>query len=495
MSRKKFKIVTFILVTVLCFARFINVHAAGKTIGGYKLNSYTSEKGSDVKTILDGVYAKDSSYVKTSHNGSAVVNSDFTDKTKTIKYWSGHGNVEGKLWGNNTAASVIMKNTTKFSGGNLEFIFLSACNQLNGDKSNPRSWYAKSMIGEKAVRVICGYHSYAPAECDNQVAKEFVKVAKTGESVKSSWIKANVALADQGWTNPKNYLVLTHNNNTQYSRFEGFSSTTYSRPNASSTSILRFSSAYPNGTNQPYAAPVPININQMKSIGTSKNSELLALNSVEIPDYTIIMEEVQADTSLNASGEIGHTPLEITESEAKEAAINRLNTTINKKDFFSMEQFTVDEQSLQQEMNVEVAPIVMAEVLEDSSQEVEVPVAYTVSYKNSFDGIQIAGDHYTTIEDDDGTKYNSFVWHDVKKVNAVKQLEKMPALSFSEASLLAYDAIESAYSSCDCTDTIYVQLMFVKNNDTNEYRPTWVFENKEHGLTYVDCINRSVVSK
>ncbi|MEG1462952.1 MAG: DUF6345 domain-containing protein [Anaerorhabdus sp.] len=466
-----------------------------KKLGGYKLNTYTSQKGSDVKTILDGVYAKDSSYVRTTHDGSTVVNSDFTDKTKTIKYWSGHGNVQGELWGNNTTASVTMTSSTKFSGGNLEFIFLSACNQLNGDSPNPRSWYAKSMIGASAVRAICGYHSYAPADCDNEVAKEFIKAANTGESVKSSWIKANVALADQGWTNPKNYLVLTHNNNTQYSRFEGFSTTTYTRPDANSTSILRFSSAYPNGTNQPYSAPMPIEIDQMKSVNVSKNSEFGVLDRMVVPNYTIIMEEVKDDTSLNASGEIGHTPLTITESEAKEVAMNRLNTTFNEKSSLSTAQLSVNGEFLQQEMNIEVAPIVMAEVLEDSSQEVEVPVAYTISYKNSLNGIQIAGDHYTTIVDDDGTKYNSFVWHRIKETIPVEQFEKTSAMNFSEASLLAYDVMESEGSSCDCEDTAYAQLMFVQNGGTNEYRPTWVFESKERGKIYVDCINHSVVSK
>lgn len=494
MYRKKIKILPFLLATILCFGTSLNVYAAGKTIGGYKLNPYTSAKGSDVKTILDGVYAKDSSYVRTNHDGSSVVNSDFTDKTKTIKYWSGHGNVQGQLWGDNTTASVTMTSSTKFSGDNLEFIFLSACNQLNGDSPNPRSWYAKSMIGAKAVRVICGYHSYAPADCDNDVAKEFIKAAITGESVKSSWIKANVALADLGWTNPKNYLVLTHNNNTQYSRFEGFSTTTYSRPDATSTSILRFSSAYPDGTNQPYSAKL-IEIDQMKSLDVVKNSELNALDRIVVPNYTIMLEEVKADTSMNASGEIGHTALTITESKAKEVAMNRLNKIFNEKSSLTASQLSVDGQILQQEMNVEVAPIVMAEVLEDSSQEVEVPVAYTISYKNSLNGIQIAGDRYTTIIDDDGTKYNSFVWHKVNDINPIKQFVKTPAMNFSEASLLAYDVMESADSSSNCEDTVFTQLMFVQNGDTNEFRPTWVFESKEHGIIYVDCINRSVVIK
>jgi len=489
MNRKKIKIFASLFAAVLCFGTLANVYAAGKTIGGYKLNTYVG-KESDVKIILDGVYSKDSSYVRTSHDGSTVVNSDFTDKTKTIKYWSGHGNVNGELWGNNTTASATMTSSTKFSGGNLEFIFLAACNQLSGKDPEPRKWYAKSMVGDSAVRVICGYHGNAPSGCDDKVAEKFMEVAKTGESVKSSWIKANVALADAEWTNPKYYLVLTHDGNVQYSRFEGFSATTYPRPNATSTSIYRFSSLYPDGTEQPYSAPIPFEIEQKKPVDMSKNSDLIALDRMVVPNYTIIMEEVKSDISLNASGEIGHTQLTITESDAKAFAMNRLNTTFNEKSALSTSRLLVNGQFLQQEMNVEVAPIVMAEVFEDSSQEVEVPVAYTISYKNSFDGIQIAGDHYTTIVDDDGTKYNSFAWHNVKDV---KQSEKTSAMSFSEALLIAYDVMESVDPSCDCQNTAYAQLMFVQNGDTNEYRPTWVFESTGHGMIYVDCFNQSVV--
>ena len=68
----------------------------------------------------------------------------------------------------------------------------------------------------------------------------------------------------------------------------------------------------------------------------------------------------------------------------------------------------------------------------------------------------------------------------IKEINSVEQFEKTSAMNFSEASLLAYYVMETVQSSCNCEDTVYAQLMFVQNGGTNEYRPNWVFETKEH---------------
>ena len=47
-------------------------------------------------------------------------------------------------------------------------------NQLNKD-GGPLKTYANAMLGDKAVRVVCGYHSKAPAGGDNLVAKKFME--------------------------------------------------------------------------------------------------------------------------------------------------------------------------------------------------------------------------------------------------------------------------------------------------------------------------------
>ena len=94
---------------------------------------------------------------------------------------------------------------------------MAACYQLSGDKN--RGKYANAMIGDKAVRVICGYHEQAPGAGPNKdgaVVDEFIKYAKTGESVKSSWILANKEYGNN------NYLALTHKGNVQYSRFKAW---------------------------------------------------------------------------------------------------------------------------------------------------------------------------------------------------------------------------------------------------------------------------------
>ena len=77
------------------------------------------------------------------------------------------------------------------SSSNLEFLFLAACNLVNGEGSNPRKLLANAMIGPGAMRAICGYHSYAPSDADLQVVEKFMDYAETGESVKSSWMQAN----------------------------------------------------------------------------------------------------------------------------------------------------------------------------------------------------------------------------------------------------------------------------------------------------------------
>jgi len=71
-----------------------------------------------------------------------------------------------------------------------------------------------------------------------------MEYAKTGESVKSSWIKANEYVAglnnNQKDALAANYAVLTHYGDVQYSRFPGFPGNTYGRPDSSSKKILRF---------------------------------------------------------------------------------------------------------------------------------------------------------------------------------------------------------------------------------------------------------------
>lgn len=189
--------------------------------------------------MVYGVKNYISSYSTTYKEAYQVTKSDFYDKTKTIKYWAAHGTNAGSMWGTSNNVQVnIFNDYSNFSwaGGNLEFVFLAVCKQLDGLGSNPRAEYARAMIGDRAVRTVCGYHEAAPSGIDDDIARKFLEYAKTEESVKSSWILANTYYANLGYST-RDYLVLTHSGAVQYSRFEGFSDTIYNRPDASSTTI------------------------------------------------------------------------------------------------------------------------------------------------------------------------------------------------------------------------------------------------------------------
>lgn len=60
------KVITFALLLAIIALPFVQVNAAGKTVAGFKNNSYASQGYSDAKIVVDGVYAKDSAYTGSS---------------------------------------------------------------------------------------------------------------------------------------------------------------------------------------------------------------------------------------------------------------------------------------------------------------------------------------------------------------------------------------------------------------------------------------------
>ncbi len=276
---KKKRILTIIMASMLIMSNTLTCSAATKTAIGLKNNSCSGT--SDAESFVNGIKGYDSGYTTKYKAPSQVTESDFWNKDYTIKYWASHGSNEGLVWGDASSVSVnIFSKSFSWAGGELEFAFLAACNQLDGANKNPRSRYANAMIGNKAVRVICGYHEGAPSSIDKNVADKFIEYAKTGESVKSSWILANKYYSDRGYSTGV-YCVLTHSGNVQYSRFPGFPGSTYTRPGSSSTKILRFSSANPNGTEQTYSL------------------ESAELANMEVPTYVLKAIPVQLNATDN----------------------------------------------------------------------------------------------------------------------------------------------------------------------------------------------------
>ena len=400
MNNKIKKLMIFFKCICLLITNNVQVLAAGKTIGAYKNTTYTVDKGSDAKTIYDGVIKEDSNYsgIYKDVKNKKMTESDFYDKTKTIKYWSSHGSVTGQLFGdsnNSCSFNIFSKDNFTWAGGNLEFVFLAACNQLNKESKNPLKKYAKAMLGNKAVRVICGYHDKAPAIADNKVANKFLDFAKTGESVKSSWIKANeYVYAHNGYTNAKNYAVLTHTGNVQYSRFPGFSGNTYARPKLDSKKILRFRKNVENGETVINTASVKLR----KKIVKEKDIKPIKLQiSPKCDDFI-----------MNNGNKISIDGGEITE---KEIAIGKMD--LYKQIARYVKQNILNSEDIDLEMkNMKIESIVADDALSEIKD--DKIVSYVVSFAHIEEGYGFLNDKATFIIDSDGIKYITINWSKLK---------------------------------------------------------------------------------
>lgn len=393
--RKKFveTMMLLLLIGGTVTAESTDVLAATKTIGAYKCTKHDN-KDSDAETIFNGVKKKGYTGVYLDASSKSITKDDFYDKTKKIKYWSSHGTLNGKLYGDaKKKVNFTIKDSFSWANGNLEFVFLAACNQLNKD-GGPLKTYAKAMRGNKAVRVVCGYHSKAPAGGDNTVAKKFIEYAKTGESVKSSWIKANEYVAglsgNQKDALAANYAVLTHSGNVQYSRFPGFPGKTYSRPNSSSKEILRFRKKVDD----------EIILNAIANVKSSVKLE----NGVKQIPIKFKVNSSCDEMVFNDGNKISLDGGELSNKKTK----------IGKQDLYNMVDEYIKENILNSdelELNKNdmiVEPIVMDDALSENSS--ETVVAYTVSFPHVVDDGVVKNDNVVAIVDEDGVKYSAINW-------------------------------------------------------------------------------------
>ena len=471
---KKFKtiVISILMVFSLIFSSSVQIMAAGKTAIGLENN--TPNGTSDAKAFVDGIKDKVSSYSVTYKSPSSVKESDFYSKSKCIKYWSSHGSNTGRVWGTDSNVDLnIFDKSFSWAGGNLEFAFLAACRQLDGSNKNPRKRYAKAMIGGKAVRVICGYHEQAPSKIDKKVADKFIAYAKTGESVKSSWILANKYWEDKGYSTGV-YCVLTHSGNVQYSRFPGFPGKIYTRPGASSKTILRFSKANPNGTTQKYSTSN--DLEKTKTIEASNVPDyVLRPSAIKLNvDNDTDMAVIRENTSVSLIGdEIGNTELENSSNQAVDLCKQELNQSISNYSNIDLTQ-----------AKISVEPIVMAKVDLDgnSDSEKETTVAYDVTIKNTYNGIEIQGDYLSGIVNDQSALYLSGNWNDMEKVKAD-----------SKKKVIDYTTAKNSVHAFSKSSLVKGDLKFVFNADTGYYEPSWVFVSDEDELTYsVNCFDGGI---
>ena len=250
------------------------------------------------------------------------------------------------------------------------------------------------MRGNKAVRVVCGYHSKAPDGGDNLVAKKFIEYAKTGESVKSSWIKANEYVA--GLNNNKkdalagNYAVLTHSGNVQYSRFPGFPGKTYSRPDAKSKKILRFRRKVENEV----------------ILKAAKKTNMNVLNDTYI-EQTPIKFKVDPSCDEMAFNEGNKLSLDGGEVKIKKIQLTKSDIYKQVDEYIEDNVINSNEIELNKEY-MEINPIVMDDACSDLTQ--DTVVAYSVTFPHMYKGNKINNDNLVAIVDEEGVKYTAMNW-------------------------------------------------------------------------------------
>lgn len=463
------------LVLALVIISGTVTEAAGKKAVGLENNTPTGT--SDAKVFVNGIKGYDSAYTTTYKGPSSVTNNDFFKKDYCIKYWSSHGAKDGTVWGasNNVSVNIFNQNFS-WAGDKLEFAFLAACHQLDGAGSNPRARYAKAMVGDKAVRVICGYHEQAPASIDKDVADKFIDYAKTGESVKSSWILANKYWNDKGYSTD-DYCVLTHSGNVQYSRFPGFPGATYTRPGSSSTSILRFTKANPNGTSQPKGSARNYKAASYCVPNYALKAVPIELDVENTEDMAVLRED--GDVML-IGDEIGNKPLSQSSEDALESCKKAFDDVL-----VNFSDIDIDN------ADISVTPIVMAEVNFDGGEEIENTVAYDVTIKNTYDGVEILGDYLSGIVDDKSVSYLAGSWNEFEKVESDSYQSGM---NYVDAYSKLKKGMTNGFVPKNTLSSVKNRkIVFSYNEKTGYYEPNWMFEAKGKSTKYVvNCFNGKV---
>lgn len=488
-------------------------------VNTYKLNSpYTAGKV-DAQRYYDRIKgdAKNVTYSGTCNLYYDVTSSDFTNKASTIKYWGSHGTQKGNVYGDDSNAKYTMTDSVKFSGGKLEFLLISACYQLGDNTSgtddygnplngyNMRAKYAKAMLDTtdddvaQGVRVIAGYQRSAPRQFDYDVAYKFTDYIKATDSVKSAWIKANY---DVGGSARRNFIVLTHQNDSSFTRLPGFvGSKTYARPGYESKKIWRFSNV--NCINSNGSLVIPDegnNENYFSESGLVFKQELSELLSTDIPQYSLkakvhtlnVKDDVKnisvfrEDSKLTTSlSEIGHIPITMTENDLLDKSRNWVETSLEGLSSSDLGEATI-----------EIDAIAMADVDLDgrSANEKEEIVAYSIDYQNTYEGIPIDGDFHTVILDQTNIAYSSTNWHTMERVaRDDRDLSNVRFVSLDEAIksiVQETQKMESVQENTLQNETNVVEnveLRFALDPITGLYEPTWVFEMASDSVYHVNC--------
>lgn len=129
---KKIKILGFVLtVAIMVGVTGQTAFAAGNyNIQALKLNTFNG-KQNDTSVFANGVKNNVTGYTYTVNGKTTGITSkDFYSNSDYIKFWSSHGLESGELFGDNSGNDkiYIKKTNPQWAGGNLEFVFIAACN-------------------------------------------------------------------------------------------------------------------------------------------------------------------------------------------------------------------------------------------------------------------------------------------------------------------------------------------------------------------------------
>jgi hypothetical protein len=478
--------------------------AANKQIQAVSCNDREYQKP-DAYLFFDTIKSLVPSYTGVKRNPQEISSNPlyyFRYNGRSIKYWSSHGtngdsiystNGQAQVWGGAstyTAGKINSAlNASYWKGGELEFVFLAACNQLSSSYANPRVTYAKAMTGSsKNLRVIAGYNSKSPGDPGDKRVLEMIKLyLKQGESVKSAWIQANVA------AEAKNYCVLTHSGPSQYSRLPGFPGESYDRP--TNSTILRFSSK---DTSLSATQPTSRS-NRMTELDNG-----LILNTTSnvrqtrqvLPNYALkavprefeVDENIPAmvfrndDTVIVSGEEIGDSKTNFNEAEAVNRSKEWLDQTIDGLESIELGDY-------------EVTPLVMAEVDLEGEAEVEETIGYTIEFPNTYKNVKVDDNRYNVMIDNNGVNNAVLDWADYKEVALDSDLIGLDkALDALSDEIMPATRARSVVSTEEKTID-ETELTFSYDEESGLFVPSWHIEMKSGNEYIVDASTSEVIVK
>ena len=127
----------------------------------------------------------------------------------------------------------------------------------------------------------------------------------------------------------------------------------------------------------------------------------------------------------------------------------------------------------------------------------EVPVAHVLSFENSYNGIQLLGDTFTTIVDETGVVYGNFKWHQVTEAvlepQSVETAVEVVDFQTALAKVQNYNQAASLADNQSVGEEIArAELMFVPSEEDGVYTPAWVFDMEDSQRVFVDCLTGSL---